>query len=191
MIQMKKMELRRHYRLVRKLVLQHHKSVIEDAIMHQVISIINQVGGKNVASFFPKNDEISILLLKEKLPEKDFLLPRTCTPNKVLDFYLSSLEKSDLEFHGKYRIYEPFTNNEKRLPDVILVPLLAFDHKLHRVGYGGGYYDATIAHLKEIGHKFTSIGIAHSALQVSEIITSETDMALDYIATEHGVLKIS
>ena len=72
-------------------------------------------------------------------------------------------------------------------PDVLLVPMLAFDGRGHRLGYGGGFYDRTIAGLRARG-RVTAFGFAYAAQQVDEVPDGETDMRLDAVITEAGIL---
>ena len=70
-------------------------------------------------------------------------------------------------------------------PDVLLVPLLAFDPRGHRLGYGGGFYDRTIAALRARG-EVTALGLAYAAQMLPNVPTADTDMHLDGIVTEQG-----
>ena len=69
-------------------------------------------------------------------------------------------------------------------PDLLLVPLLAFDAHGHRLGYGGGFYDRTLALLK-----VPAIGIAYAGQEVASLPREPHDMALDMIVTEQGVRR--
>jgi 5-formyltetrahydrofolate cyclo-ligase len=73
-------------------------------------------------------------------------------------------------------------------PDVLLVPMLAFDRRGHRLGYGGGFYDRTIADLRA-RRAVTAIGIAYAAQELPEVPDSAHDMRLDAIVTEQGVIR--
>ena len=72
------------------------------------------------------------------------------------------------------------------IPDLLLVPLLAFDRRGHRLGYGGGFYDRTIAALPGV----RTIGCAYAALEVREVPAGPTDVALDAIATEDEFIAV-
>ena len=65
----------------------------------------------------------------------------------------------------------------------MLVPLVAFDKKLNRVGYGGGFYDRYIKKIKK-NKKVTTIGLAYSFQEVKKIPTNNFDVKLDYVVTE-------
>ena len=70
-------------------------------------------------------------------------------------------------------------------PRVLIVPLLAFDRRGYRLGYGGGFYDRTLARLAALG-PVTAIGFAFGAQEMDAVPTEPTDMPLDLIVTEHG-----
>lgn len=70
-------------------------------------------------------------------------------------------------------------------PTVLIVPLLAFDRRGYRLGYGGGFYDRTLERLRARG-PVTAIGFAFAAQEVDEVPTEPTDQPLDLIVTETG-----
>ncbi len=73
-------------------------------------------------------------------------------------------------------------------PDVLLVPLLAFDRKGYRLGYGGGFYDRTLEKLRGI-KKVTAIGIAYAGQEVDSVLRDAHDQQLDWIMTERETIK--
>ena len=83
---------------------------------------------------------------------------------------------------------EPTENTEQAVPDVILVPLLAFDADGYRLGYGGGFYDRTMAalHASETVPPLC-IGVGYNTQEVERVPTGEHDQPLDGVITEHGV----
>ena len=88
---------------------------------------------------------------------------------------------------GGFGVEVPVTG-EVLEPDLLIVPLLAFDGRGHRLGYGGGYYDRTIAGLR--GRRaVTAVGFAFAAQQLPEVPDSAHDMRLDAVVTERGVLR--
>ena len=80
---------------------------------------------------------------------------------------------------------------EEVLPDVLLVPLLAFDAAGHRLGYGGGYYDRAIAALRKRHQNVTCIGVGYSLQCHPRLPVEPTDMALDAIITENGFYALN
>ena len=83
---------------------------------------------------------------------------------------------------NEYGIPEPISN-KLVYPDIIIVPLVAFDKNLNRIGYGGGFYDRYIKKIKK-DKKIVLIGLAYSFQKVKKILTNNYDMKLDYIVTE-------
>lgn len=88
---------------------------------------------------------------------------------------------------GRYGIREPDGTAEV-FPSVLLVPLLAFDRSGHRLGYGAGYYDRTIARLKGRGLVLT-VGVAFAAQEVDAVPTGPFDQRLDWIVTERAAFR--
>ena len=105
--------------------------------------------------------------------------------NFQMDFYKWSF--SDLLKINKYGIPEPETKN-KVYPDVILVPLVAFDKNLNRLGYGGGYYDRLIEKLSK-KKNIIKIGLAFSIQKIDKVPINANDQKLDYIVTNKYIIK--
>ena len=88
---------------------------------------------------------------------------------------------------NKFGIPEPFTS-KILYPDLLLVPLVAFDNQLNRLGYGGGFYDRYIEKIEKI-KKVIKIGLAFSFQKISSVPTNQFDKKLDFIITEKEILK--
>ncbi|MFL6793018.1 MAG: 5-formyltetrahydrofolate cyclo-ligase [Bradyrhizobium sp.] len=84
---------------------------------------------------------------------------------------------------GPLGIPEPSPAAAEVMPDVMLVPLAAFDRLGHRIGYGAGHYDYTFAHLRKM-KAVTGIGLAFAAQEIKAIPALSHDVALDYVLTE-------
>ena len=80
---------------------------------------------------------------------------------------------------NKFGIPEP-TSEKKIYPDILLVPLVAFDKDLNRIGYGGGFYDRYIQKIRKI-KKIVTIGFAFSFQKVKKIPLNNYDIKLDFI----------
>ena len=141
---------------------------------------------KIVGGYYPVNFEINILEFLEKLEIKgvQLCLPVVKKDNKM-DFY--SWSTKNLLKLNKYGIPEP-EQIKKVFPDIILVPLVAFDSRLYRIGYGGGYYDRYIEKLSN-KKNLLKIGIAHSCQKINRVPTNKYDKKLDIIITEKYVLR--
>ena len=141
---------------------------------------------KIIGGYYPVNFEIDILGFLEKLEIKGLQL---CLPvvkkNNEMDYY--SWSTKNLLKLNKYGIPEP-EKIKKVFPDIILVPLVAFDNRLYRIGYGGGYYDRYIEKLSNKKNLF-KIGIAHSCQKINRVPANKYDKKLDIIITEKYVLR--
>jgi 5-formyltetrahydrofolate cyclo-ligase len=84
---------------------------------------------------------------------------------------------------GPLGILEPSPAATEVIPDIMLVPLAAFDRLGHRIGYGAGHYDYTLAHLRKV-KPVTAIGLAFAAQQIEAVPALQHDEALDYVLTE-------
>ena len=83
------------------------------------------------------------------------------------------------------------SENKKIIPDLIMVPLVAFDNHLNRIGYGKGYYDRSLNKIYKIKKKIISIGVAYSFQKSKSIPINKHDFKLDYIFTERGIISSS
>ena len=102
-----------------------------------------------------------------------------------MNFFQWSL-KDPLKIN-KYGI--PETISEKKVyPGVLLVPLVAFDKQLNRLGYGGGYYDRYISKF-QVSHKIIKIGIGFSFQKVKSLPINKYDKKLDFIITEKDFIQ--
>lgn len=88
---------------------------------------------------------------------------------------------------GVWGIREPAADVPEVAPDILIVPLAAFDRTGHRIGYGAGYYDRTIDRLRAI-KPVTAIGIAFAAQEIPSVPASERDERLDLVLTEAEII---
>ena len=90
---------------------------------------------------------------------------------------------------NNFGILEPKNSEKKIVPDLILVPLVAFDNQLNRIGYGKGYYDRSLKKIKKNKKNSISLGIAYSFQKCSNVPVNKYDFKLDYILTERGIIS--
>ena len=90
---------------------------------------------------------------------------------------------------NKFGILEPKDTKKEIIPDLIMVPLVAFDARLNRIGYGKGYYDRSLQKISETKKKTISLGIAYSFQKCDSIPVNKHDFKLDYIFTERGIIS--
>ena len=149
-------------------------------------SLISRFAPKIVAGYWPVRSEINPLPLLSALEDRGarLCLPITGHACEPLSFhYWKFGSKLDT---GRYGIQQPFPKAEQLYPDLICVPLLAFDGSLQRLGYGGGFYDRTLAHLRMKNHEVVAVGLAYRGQQIDRLVTGPYDEPLDNILTPEG-----
>ena len=147
---------------------------------------IKKLNSKNVGGYYPSNYEIDDLELLVLLKKKNFKVSLPIIKkNNQMNFY--SWSKNDPLRINKFGIPEPLVS-KIIYPDILLVPLVAYDGHLNRLGYGGGYYDRYIEKLEKI-KKVIKIGLAFSFQKISSIPINQYDKRLDFIFTEKEILK--
>lgn len=90
---------------------------------------------------------------------------------------------------GEFKALIPATGDWV-VPEVVIVPMVAFDARGYRLGYGGGFYDRTLEKLKAAG-PVLAIGFAFAAQQLDEVPIESTDQRLDALVTDQGVMRFS
>ena len=148
----------------------------------QIIKIIKKekINKRIIGGYYPINFEIDDLVLLKKFEKNRFniSLP-VIKKNFQMNFYKWSFSEP-LKIN-KYGIPEP-TIKDITYPDIIFVPLVGFDKRLNRLGYGGGYYDRLLGKLSK-KKKIIKIGLALSVQQVNKVPVNKYDQKLDYIVT--------
>ena len=145
----------------------------------------NKVKTKIVGGYYPCNHEIDDLEVLNLFSINKIItsLP-IIKKNNQMDFY--EWHKDNPLKINKYGIIEPLSQ-KKVYPDTLLVPLLAFDKRLNRLGYGGGFYDRYIEKI-EIKKKVFKIGFAFSFQEIKKVPINNYDKKLDLIITERGLI---
>ena len=141
-----------------------------------------------IAGYYPSNYEVDILNFLERASKKKFriLLPVIKSSSKMS--FKSWIFKEPL-YVNKFGMLEPKDTKKEIIPDLIMVPLVAFDERLNRIGYGKGYYDRSLQKISKIKKKTISLGIAYSFQKCGSISVNKHDFKLDYIFTEQGIIS--
>jgi len=139
----------------------------------------------SIGAIWPLPGEIDTRPLQKALYAMGESLSLPCTPRKGHPLTFRSWVPSDSLKTGPYNTREPFPDKPEIFPALVFVPLLAFTARGERLGYGGGFYDRTLARLSERGRVFTC-GIAYNAQEASSLPTDRHDVRLDAVLTETG-----
>lgn len=136
-----------------------------------------------VSLYWPSGSEADPLGLLTLLADRGVAtaLPITVSRGAPLDFRL--WRPGDPKVIGQMRIPEPAPHLARCQPDVLFVPLAAFDRRGHRIGYGAGHYDRTLAALRA-EKPVLAIGVAYATQEVDAAPAEPHDQPLDIIITE-------
>jgi 5-formyltetrahydrofolate cyclo-ligase len=147
---------------------------------------IDKLSFKCIGGYYPSNYEIDDLDILDLLEKKNFKvsLPIIKKDNQM-NFYRWS--RNDPLKINKFGIPEPLSS-KVFYPDILLVPLVAYDGNLNRLGYGGGFYDRYIEKIEKIKNVI-KIGIAFSFQKITSVPTNNYDKKLDFVITEKEILR--
>jgi 5-formyltetrahydrofolate cyclo-ligase len=143
--------------------------------------------GTIVSGFMPMKSEINPLPLLRKLEEMGARIALPVVAGRGQPLIMRQWKFGEPLGSGVWGIREPKPEAPQVEPDILLVPLLAFDRAGYRLGYGGGYYDMTIGALR--AHKpIVTVGIAFAAQEVAKVPTTPRDERLDLVLTERETI---
>ena len=146
--------------------------------------------GAVVSGFAAIRDEINPADLMAWLHAEGFRLAMPVMTGKGQPLLMRSWSPGDVMEPAQWGIAEPLDDKPVVEPDVLLVPLLAFDILGYRLGYGGGFYDRTLAKLRA-KKPVTAIGVAYDEQKVDAVPVESYDQRLDWVLTPSGPLKCS
>ncbi len=152
------------------------------ALGEHVLREVPPPQGAVVSGFWPMGQEIDIRPLLLALHEQGHPIVLPETPKRGNPLIFRIWRPGDVLVTERFGTSRP--TGDVRDPDFLLVPLLAFDRRGHRVGYGAGYYDRTLAALPG---RFR-LGVAYAAQELDEVPAGPYDARLDAVATECGVI---
>jgi len=145
--------------------------------------------GAIVSGFMPLKSEINPLPLMRTLADAGAKLALPVVAGKGSPLTMRAFTFGDVLVSGVWGIREPKPEAPEVFPDILLVPLLAFDRSGHRIGYGAGYYDMTITALRA-RKSVAAVGIAFAAQEVAQVPSTPRDARLDLVLTEREVIDV-
>jgi 5-formyltetrahydrofolate cyclo-ligase len=140
-----------------------------------------------VSGFSPLKSEISPLPLLRRLADAGASLALPVVAGRGKPLIMRAWSFGAPLVSGVWGIREPPADAPELFPDILIVPLLAFDRSGHRIGYGAGYYDLTISRLRTM-KPVTAIGIAFAAQEIAAVPATPRDARLDLVVTERGAI---
>jgi 5-formyltetrahydrofolate cyclo-ligase len=144
--------------------------------------------GAIVSGFMPLKSEINALPLMRRLSDAGAKLALPTVARKGRPLIMRAFAFGEALASGVWGIREPKPDAPQVFPDILLVPLLAFDRRGHRIGYGAGYYDMTITALRA-RKTIVAVGIAFAAQEIAEVSSTPRDARLDLVLTERETIR--
>ena len=143
--------------------------------------------GMVVSGFMPLKSEINPLPLLRKLTAAGARLALPVVAGRGKPLIMRAWHWSEPLDEGVWGIRQPMPEAPEVAPDIVLAPLAAFDRTGHRIGYGAGYYDLTIAGLRA-DKAVVAIGIAFAVQEIASVPATPRDARLDLVLTEREVI---
>ena len=180
---MNKFQLRKKISKIRSKFVRKKIKVNSEAI----IKLIEQKSSnRKVGLYYPFGDELSTLELIDLLTKKNFIISLPIINNKFKMSFCSWSPNEPLKIN-RYGILEPF-KGKKITPSTLIIPMLAFDSNLNRLGYGGGFYDRFIQKIEK-QNNCVKIGLALSCQKINKVPVDKYDKKMDFIITEKRIYK--
>jgi 5-formyltetrahydrofolate cyclo-ligase len=152
-------------------------------------SIAEARPGVIVSGFMPLKSEINPIPLMRKVAQAGAALALPVIAGRGKPLIMRAYAFEDELVRGQWGIREPSADAPEVEPDVLLVPLLAFDRAGYRIGYGAGYYDMTITALRA-KKPIAAIGLAYAAQEIPHVPITDRDARLDVVLTEHEAIDL-
>jgi 5-formyltetrahydrofolate cyclo-ligase len=144
--------------------------------------------GAVVSIYHPMKDELDTKPLAEALAARGFALALPVTPRRRGVLTFRSYRDGDPLREDRYGIMTPAEDAPEVRPMLIVTPLLAFTRDGRRLGYGGGYYDRTLAAFRAEADVL-AVGYAFAAQEIDHLPTTPRDQRLDWIVTEREAIE--
>lgn len=158
-----------------------------EAIRDNALPVLAAGPGATVSGFWPMRHEIDPRPLLEAVHAAGAACCLPVVEGKAVPLVFRRWAPGDALEPGPFGTREPMAGAPAATPTHLLVPLLVFDRRGFRLGYGGGYYDRTLAGLRTRGHVL-AVGLAYAAQEVEAVPHDDLDAPLDWVVTEAEAL---
>jgi 5,10-methenyltetrahydrofolate synthetase len=156
------------------------------AIEHSLEQLLESLPAQTISTYWPFKGEVDLRNLMQRLRDKGWTtaLPHVVAPRTALEFIHWTAD-SEMD-PGVYGIPVPKIREQVR-PDIVVTPLVAFDQRNYRLGYGAGYFDITLGAMQP---RPRSIGIGFELCRMETIYPLPTDVPMDFVITEAGIQRL-
>jgi len=158
-------------------------------LAERFLEVIDVPASAPVSGFWPIRTEIDVMPLLRALAARGHPIALPVVAGAAQPLVFRAWREGDTMAEGPWGIREPLDGAPEIAPQVLLVPLLAFDRTGYRLGYGGGFYDRSLAALRGKGAA-VAVGAAWAAQEVAAVPRDGRDQPLDWVVTEREALRI-
>jgi 5-formyltetrahydrofolate cyclo-ligase len=160
------------------------------AVRDAVLTTVPLADHDVVAGYWPMGDEFDVRPLLAALAARGHRLALPVVVARAAPLVFRAWAAGDPLMAGGFGISVPLPGQPELEPELVLVPLLAFDARGYRLGYGGGFYDRTLARLRARA-RVVAIGIGFAGQEIDAVPNDATDQRLDWIVTERDARRIA
>lgn len=160
------------------------------AVRDRFLAALRPAAGAAVSAYWPLEDEFDPRPLFTELHRRGHPIGLPVILGKGQPLTFRRWAPDVALVRGPFRVMTPPAEAPEVIPQLLLVPLLAFDRAGYRLGYGGGFYDRTIARLRAAGDVL-AVGVALAAQEVGAVPRDDTDEPLDWVVTDREAIRIS
>lgn len=157
-------------------------------LVDRVLEILNPTMGSIVSGFLPIGSEIDLHPLMRALSNRGCRVVLPCVVKAGVPLVFRYWREGDPLVTESFGTRAPDPNAEAADPDILLVPMLAFDRRGYRLGYGGGFYDRSLAALRS-RKPVTAAGVAYAGQEIQEVPIGPFDQPLDWVITDREAFR--
>lgn len=170
--------------------IQEDSRIIADNFIKNLLPKITNFSNKKLAFYIAANNEVDPIFIVEHCQKLGnvICLPKIIPNLLVLDFKAYNFGDKLVISDTYSKLLEPEQAKQTIIPDIIFVPLVAFDKNCNRIGMGGGFYDATINSSIQNNLQQTFIGLGYDWQNYPEILPEKLDQSLDFIVSKNIIL---
>ena len=154
------------------------------------VAALGLASGVVASAYWPMREEMDVRPLMAALAERGCTVALPVVMGKGKPLIFRRWQSSTLLQAGSFGLSEPSADEPEVTPRIVFAPLLAFDRRGNRIGWGAGFYDRTLAGLRAKG-PVTAVGIAYAAQELAHVPVDAHDQPLDWIATEREATRFS
>jgi 5-formyltetrahydrofolate cyclo-ligase len=166
------------------------RAAFSEILQRQGVELALRHAARAVSAFHPVRDEPDTLALLDALASQGVITALPVTGARGTPLIFRRWRPGEPTVPGQMRIPEPPPQAPALDPDLLFVPLAAFDRRGYRIGYGAGHYDLTLARLKAI-KPIVTVGVGYSVCEVEAIPQEPHDIPVDYVLTDRELIKAS